>query len=105
MQDIVDAMRARDRRIVDDTRASVDNSHDRKIEPLANGDRFIHNCSTGYVVDGVTGQVKSWSVRSGPIGGPSTWRNASFRHNGVIGPGGEYGLFEEPPRFYAGLIV
>lgn len=49
----------------------IDTSKFRETETLSNGDKFVHDLSAGYVIDGVTGKIKEWRVKVGNIGGPS----------------------------------
>ncbi len=87
-------------RLRKETKDSITNSSNRKVKILDNGDKFVNDGRAGYVVDGVTGEIKSWSVRDGLIGGKSYWASADFRHNDIIGPGGRTGLYPKRPILY-----
>lgn len=82
---------------MDSVKDGIDTSKFREIGALPNGDKFVHDSSAGYVIDGATGQIKEWRVKVGNIGGPSTWAEAEYSWNRVIGPGGRNGLYSKPP--------
>ena len=71
---------------------NVDTSRGRKVEELPNGDRLISGGNIGYVVDGATGELKRWLTRKYVLGGPSSWKEAEFCWNNVIGPGRNYAV-------------
>lgn len=77
---------------------SISTSQFRKVEILPNGDKFVHDLSAGYIIDGVTEQIKGWEVKVGNIGGPCSWAKAEYGWNGIIGPDGRNGLYPEPQK-------
>ena len=97
LEDILNMLRKKKIEFMDSVRGSIDTSRSREIESLPNGDKFVHDSSAGYVIDGATRQIKEWRVKVGSFGGPSTWAEAEYRWNGVIGPDGGNGLYPKPP--------
>lgn len=96
MHRLEDRFRKEKIEFMNSTKDSIDTSKFREIETLPNGDKFVHDSSVGYVIDGATGQIKEWRVKVGNIGGPSGWTEAEYSWNGVIGPGGRNGLYPKP---------
>ncbi|MFH0831450.1 MAG: hypothetical protein V1886_01110 [archaeon] len=100
MTDLEIKLEKEKREFMNSVKEEIDFSQFRKIDDLPNGDKFVHDLKGGYVIDGATGNVKGWRIRTGALGGPSGWIDAEYSWNGMIGPGGRRGLHPKPPIIY-----